>query len=507
MIRVAVFLVGSLAVPAFLFLASPSFANPGIKQRLEKLEKIITLQQQMLRRQSLKIRRQEKRLKELERRQRLAAMIREKGEPAFVVLLPEGRRVSLSELANLRGGSPQARARVVFPDGTSVTVSRRQADRLIAQVQPKVPTIPTEPPATKKKKAAPKKRVRRRQVRRRRAPPRVQKKQVRQVQKKAPTKKAGDGTAGTRATGKKATDQLLLERGAVLLPRGTLQIEPSVDYAKFSGDRIAIDGLALFNAIIIGTIRVDDLDREILTAQLRARFGITNRLQADLTIPYIYRRDTEVLGVATNSAFENTFTGQGIGDIQAGLTYQVLLGRGWIPATLFRLFGRFPTGEHPFNIPTRPVGTMGIDRRLVRAPTGSGFFAVGSTVTFVYTSDPVAFFFGGGYTANLPRTFSNVGASINPGDSYNFFAGMNVALNERVSLNLSFVNERTLRSTQGGFIVPGSAFNDARVVLGASVALNKHVTLLINTGIGLTEQSPDFSFTVSLPITFRGLLR
>ena len=190
----------------------------------------------MLRQQTRTIRRQERRLKEIERRQRLAALIREKGRPAFIVLLPEGRRISLSELSQLRGGAPQSRARVVFPDGTSVIVNRRQANRLIAQVQPKEPTIPTEPPKTQEKKATPRKRVRRRQVRRRQPPPRrVQRRQVRQVKKQPPPKKTDDGTSSTRATGKKATEQLLLERGAVLLPAGTLQVEPSIDYSKILG--------------------------------------------------------------------------------------------------------------------------------------------------------------------------------------------------------------------------------------------------------------------------------
>ena len=56
---------------------------------------------------------------------------------------------------------------------------------------------------------------------------------------------------------RKPQEQLLLERGAILLRRGTLQVEPSVDYTHFSSDRVAISGLTVFEAIIIGLIRVD----------------------------------------------------------------------------------------------------------------------------------------------------------------------------------------------------------------------------------------------------------
>lgn len=511
------------ASTAALFLCQPITAMPGAAQtndvakRLERLEKIIQQQEEKLNRQRRTIVAQETRLKELEGRQRILGLTLNGETPRTVTILPEGREISWKELAKIRGGVKGTHARLVFPDGMTVTVPTARLGRLLAQIQPKEPTLPPPPPPAEKKeeekpKAAPKPPARRPAPQ----PPRrtVQQQPPQQPPAKAPqpttptptttqdpAKKDDTTDPATRATGEKPTDQLLVEAGAVLLPAGRLQIEPSLDYSRFSGDRIAIFGLALFNAIVIGTIRVDDLQRDVLTAQLRGRYGITNRLQADITIPFVYRRDEELLGVATNNVFQHNTTGYGLGDIEAGLSYQPIVERGWIPGTLIRVFGRFPTGESAFDIPTEIVGPQGIDERLVRAPTGNGFFGAGATVTFVYSADPVAFFFGGGYTANLPNTF-NRGGRINPGDSYNFFAGMNVALNERVSLNLSFINEKTLSSKSNGVKVPGSSFNDARVTLGASIGLNRRITMLFSASVGLTEQSPDFSFVIAVPITF-----
>lgn len=512
--RIATAVVLTATVLCQIAWPAESEAQSGtVEERLRRLEKIIHDQQKKLRHQRHTISRQERRLKDVEARERLLrfALTGIDG-PSRIVILPFGREVSWKELSRIRGGVQGTQARVIFPDGMSVTVSTRRLNRLLAQVQPREPGVPPPPPAEKKEddtkpKTAPPRRAappppppRRRVVRRAPPPPPPPPPPAAAKKASGAAPKGDDPAAAAKASGDKPTDQLLLERGAVLLRRGLFQIEPSIDYSKFSGDRIAINGLALFNAIVIGTIRVDNLDREVLTAQLRSRYGITNRLQADLTIPFVYRKDKELLGVATNNAFEYSITGKGLGDIEAGLTYQALIERGWVPGTLVRVFGRFPTGENPFEIPTEQVGPQGIDQRLVRAPTGNGFFGVGISVTFVYTSDPVAFFFGGGYTANLPRSFDNTGR-INPGDSYNFFAGMNVALNERVSLNLQFINEKTLTSKVSGFKVPGSSFNDARVVLGASVGINRKMTLLMSAGIGLTEQAPDFSFLISLPIT------
>ena len=44
--------------------------------------------------------------------------------------------------------------------------------------------------------------------------------------------------------------------------------------------------------------------------------------------------------------------------------------------------------------------------------------------------------------------------------------------------------------------------NDARVILGTSVGLGQRISLLVSAAVGLTDQSPDFQFTVSLPMTF-----
>ena len=79
------------------------------------------------------------------------------------------------------------------------------------------------------------------------------------------------------------------------------QVEPSTDYAHLSSDRVAISGFTIFEAIVIGTIRVDKIDRDILTSALTLRYGLLDRLQLETRIPYVYRRDRETLGVGTSA--------------------------------------------------------------------------------------------------------------------------------------------------------------------------------------------------------------
>ncbi len=303
-----------------------------------------------------------------------------------------------------------------------------------------------------------------------------------------------------RPESERPTDQLLLERGAILLPPGTLQLEPSLEYSHVSANQVAISGFTIFDAIVIGNIEVDDLSRDIFTATAAVRYGVFDRLQIEGRVPYVYREDTEIFGFGTNNQADYSASNFGLGDVEASASYQLIIGDGAaIPDTIIRARGRFPTGESPFDIDTVDLGNN--RRVLEEPPTGSGFYGVGGGATFVWRVDPVVFFAGGDVTFNLPRSFQNTG-EIDPGDTYQAFGGVNVQLSELVSLNLSFVDQYTTESEQEGIELIGSDLNDARLVLGTAVGVGQNASLTFNASAGLTKESPDFQFTVSLPISF-----
>lgn len=293
-------------------------------------------------------------------------------------------------------------------------------------------------------------------------------------------------------------DVLLVERGAILLPSQTLQLEGSLDYTRFSGPRVAISGLTLFEAIIIGRIRVDELNRDIVTAAATARYGITDRLQADVRVPFVYRHDREVRGIGVDESERRTWTAD-IGDVSGRLSYQALIGDGAFPDVIVRAEGRAPTGRHPFGI--RRVEVEEGVFRLARPPTGSGFYEFGGGALFVWRVDPVVFFTGGTYTHRLARNFSEPFGRIVPGDSVQGVAGINIRLTDRFGLNLSFVDQITFSTKRNGRRQAGTRGNDGRFIVGTSLALGRRFSLLASTGIGLTNDAPDFQFTLSLTHT------
>lgn len=320
----------------------------------------------------------------------------------------------------------------------------------------------------------------------------------------APGEKGAKGTetkAGEeeRPQSEKPMELLLLEAGGILLPSGRLVLEPAMDYEHVSGNKINISGFTIFDAIVIGTIRVDSLQRDIVTPQLTARYGVFDRVQVDANVPYVYRRDTTIRGVGTNNVTEQTITGTAIGDVTGTVEWQPIVGHGSLPDTILRMSVRAPTGTSAFEIPTVTVGAGG-ETQLTEAPTGTGFWGAGPGVTAVWRTDPVVLFAGGAYTFNFSRTFPTFG-KIDPGDTFQYFGGLNFAVNEAVSLNMSFVDQITDSTTQNGVLSPGTSANDARLILGTSVGVSKYLSLLISAGAGLTDQSPDFTLTVSAPIT------
>jgi len=299
----------------------------------------------------------------------------------------------------------------------------------------------------------------------------------------------------------RALDQLLVDQGGVLLPKGVLQIEPSIDYTSISSDRVNISGFSIFDAIVIGTIRVDDVNRDILTGAVTARYGTSSRSQVDLRVPYVYRNDTETTGVGTGDALERSTDGNGLGDISLTLSYQALTAKGGRPATIFRVQGEFPTGKSAFEIDRVAPSEDSPERILVEAPTGSGFYTISPGVTFVWPIDPVVLFAGGAFNYTFSREFDEFGL-VEPGHGFEFFTGMNMSINERVSMNFSFLDKQRFATSSDGVKIPGSGTHDARLSLGASVGLSDRASLVVSSSAGLTDESPDFAFSVRLPIVF-----
>jgi len=101
----------------------------------------------------------------------------------------------------------------------------------------------------------------------------------------------------------------------------------------------------------------------------------------------------------------------------------------------------------------------------------------------------------------MERDVSQTIGEVDPGDSYEYILGMAVALNEKVSLSLSFQDNLVSSTKQNGVKIPGSNLNAASLFLGASYRFTRNVSVYLNAGVGLTEDSSDYQLQLNVPFT------
>jgi hypothetical protein len=244
-----------------------------------------------------------------------------------------------------------------------------------------------------------------------------------------------------------------LEKGGILLPKGKMQIEPSISYSHVSNNRVALSGFSVFDVVFIGQIRSDDVDRDIITPSLGVRYGLGHNLQAELELPTQYRREETISGPVDDRVSESSVE-SGFGDTSVGLFYQFAHEQGIRPSMIALMKVKMPTGT---------------------SPIGSDAWGVKSGLVMVKNSDPVVLFSNVGYTINLPSDAS--GFEINQGDSFEYSAGLAYALNYHLALNGSFEQIFVGETTTSGGSIAGSRLIVANFKTGLTYAFTKNFSM------------------------------
>ena len=291
----------------------------------------------------------------------------------------------------------------------------------------------------------------------------------------------------------KAAEVLLIEKGGVLLPKGTLQIEPSLQYSYVSRNTISISGFYILEAIVIGEIAVSDIKRDILQGAITARYGIISRLQAELKIPYIYRWDREVRGPGTTDVSERAISDHGIGDREAALFYHLLLAKSWIPDVILNFRTKTTTGRDPYHLKTDSEG------KLRELPTGNGHLGFSGGFTALKVSDPAVFFGSLNYFWNVKKDVGRGIGKVDPGDSIEGSFGIAYALSEKVSLSLQYQHRWAIHTKREGEKIPGSYLSAGTIFFGGNYALSKKTSVSLSVGVGVTNDAPDVQLTLSMP--------
>lgn len=319
----------------------------------------------------------------------------------------------------------------------------------------------------------------------------------------------------------------IFDQPGILTPKGKFVVEPSLQFGYSANDRVALVGFTVIPAILIGLIDVRQVKTTSANVSLTGRYGLTNRLELEAKVPYVYvNGDTVSREIFTGSAQDKVFnaSGHGIGDVEVTARYQLNRGGPDRPFYVGWLRYKSRTGKDLFEVVTdcvtRCVANATGTGLPLELPTGSGFESLQPGLTWLYASDPVVFFGSFSYLYNFPRknvsrtvlsgapppfspTSTEPLGEIEAGDIVGFNIGMGLALNEKAAISIGYDQNLVGKTKQNGMDVPGSV----RVILGTlllggSYRFNERVSLNVALGVGVTRDTPDVSLTVRVPITF-----
>jgi hypothetical protein len=299
---------------------------------------------------------------------------------------------------------------------------------------------------------------------------------------------------------------------------GAFSLETGLTYTHFNSNQLTLNGFLALDSIFLGNINIDEINSDSYTLDLTGRYN-RGRWQYSMNVPVNYRETTYSsagAGGSTSTFSEETVTGDPrLGDLTFGVAYKFLDEADGMPDGVFSVDVRAPTGKDPYGI--KLVEAPGNDNLFAPEdlPTGNGVWGVTAGISLVKTYDPAIVFGNIGYTYNVAGSFDDISAQqgvkvpgkVNLGNTINFGLGMAFALNEKMSLAMSFsqlISQGSRIKPDGGDwqSVDNSNYNAAYFNVGMTFAPTANMSIVPNLSIGLTPDAPDFSFSIKFPYYF-----
>ncbi|MEX5595628.1 hypothetical protein [Pseudomonas orientalis] len=300
---------------------------------------------------------------------------------------------------------------------------------------------------------------------------------------------------------------------------GKFSVETGITYARYDARQLTLNGFLALDSIFLGNINLDRIKSDSWTLDLTGRYNLDNRWQFDLNVPVVYRESTYQSGGAGNDA---TATSEAsvtrdptIGDVNVGVAYKFLDETPTLPDAVVSVRVKAPTGKEPFGI--KLVRQPSNDNLYLpeSLPTGNGVWSVTPGISLVKTFDPAVLFGSLSYTHNFEDSFDDISSQVNQkvggkvrlGDSFQFGVGVAFALNEKMSMSFSvsdLVQRKSKLKPDGGDwqSVVSSDANAGYFNVGMTIAASDNLTIVPNLAIGMTDDAPDFTFSLKFPYYF-----
>lgn len=311
---------------------------------------------------------------------------------------------------------------------------------------------------------------------------------------------------------------VLNSQGSIVTRRGQLTGEVQVDYARADRNRAVFRGIELVEAVLIGVFDINESRQDVITTSGSLRYGLTDRLELGVRVPFVHRADTSIIAPVAGSTnndpaatIDNSVKGNGLGDIEVTARYQVLDGGAGRPYLIANLQGVIPTGSDPFAIPRDTLG------RATRAATGAGFWGITPSLTAILPSDPVVLFGTLGYTFNLGKGVDTLIPPvridyIDPGDAISASAGIGISFNQRTTLNLGYAHSWSLgTTTRTSLLTPTAGWMEqrssksrdlqiGRLLFGVTYRVTDRASINWSVEVGATDDATDLRTALRIPL-------
>jgi hypothetical protein len=277
-------------------------------------------------------------------------------------------------------------------------------------------------------------------------------------------------------------------REYALIPKSALGLEYGLVYHYFSTD--ILQDLRTSEG---GRLAVERRGNHTFTNSLFTEYGLLQNLSLNMNLPFVYKYDKR--------SREGNREVTDLGDISLGLQYQPFKSDDTWPSVIVVLNGVVPSGRSPYKI--NP------DRELA---TGSGYFSAGAGLALSKTLDPVVAFGSVRYSYPFPTSDTRraqpderVLDEVAAGDTIGFTMGLAFAISYKTSINFAYqyaYHNASRYHFNDGTTVDSNSWVTSSFSIGAGWRLSPRFSLYTKVDIGLTNDDPDFSFSIRIPVRF-----
>lgn len=296
----------------------------------------------------------------------------------------------------------------------------------------------------------------------------------------------------------------IFEQPGVLTQRGKFVLEPSLLYSYSSTYRVSLVGYTVIPAIHIGLIDIRGVNDSSWIGAMTARYGVTNRLEVEAKVPYVYRTEAAVtrpglVGATQESVFDTS--GKGLGDVEVSARYQLNESTGDNPYYIAGLRVKARNGKDPFSVQYETLSGGQLPSEL---PTGSGFWAIQPSLSVIYPTDPAVFFGGANVSWNIDRDVGGGRGKVHPGNAVGMNFGMGLALNEKASYSVGYEHTWVGKpSSSVSTLFPAATSTQlSSLLFGYAYRMNNTTSINTSVGAGLTRDTPGVQVMLRVPITF-----